>query len=399
MKNLGCVVIAITLTAALLAGCNSGQSRSAQEVPEDVSTADYSGSGPGSLIDAKTMPNVDLKIRGTGAKAIRVTYRSTDGFDGRETEVSGAVFIPPGTPPPGGWLVIAYAHGTSGITTDCAPSLSPDIYGVAPLIATYIKLGYAVAAADYQGLGAPGAHPYLDAKTAGLNVIDSVRALRKVSHEVSPTWAAFGGSQGGAAAWAANEQASTYAAELDLVGSVSLSPAADISPYAHLAATGGLSKDQQAALVWILMGLENTRPDFPIDDFRREFATQHWDVLSACTGPQAEKRTQVLAEMGADELTPSSPEAERLLSDILTQRALPQQKAAAPMMVIYGGKDSFIDPVWTRAAIARSCAMGTVIDAIYQEGKGHGDVDSSAYVQWLGERFAGLPAPDTCAAQ
>jgi hypothetical protein len=34
----------------------------------------------------------------------------------------------------------------------------------------------AVAATDYQGLGAPGVHPYLDAKTAGFNVIDSVRA-------------------------------------------------------------------------------------------------------------------------------------------------------------------------------------------------------------------------------
>lgn len=66
------------------------------------------------------------------------------------------------------------------------------------------------------------------------------------------------------------------------------------------------------------------------------------------------------------------------------------------MMVIYGGKDPFIDAAWTRAAIARACAQGSVIDAIFQEGKGHADVDSSASVQWLGERFQDLPAPNNC---
>src|SRR4051812_15198408 len=36
--------------------------------------------------------------------------------------VSGALFIPKGTPPQEGWPLLAWAHGTVGIADICAPS-------------------------------------------------------------------------------------------------------------------------------------------------------------------------------------------------------------------------------------------------------------------------------------
>lgn len=391
------VMLLLSALCLLQSGCNSNNGNVAEDVPLPITGADLTGQGPGTLIEAKSIPGIDQKIRATGGTAVRVLYHSTSGIDGSDTQVSGAVFIPRGTPRrAGGWPVIAYAHGTSGITEECGPSLSKDLFGAAGIVAGYLNLGYAVAATDYQGLGAPGAHPYLDAKTAGLNVIDSVRALRKVSPDISKTWAAFGGSQGGAATWAANEQAATYATDLNLIGSVSLSPAADVSAYAALAADGNLSKDQQAALVWILMSLANTRPQFNLDDYRHGSAKDNWEALGACTGPQTQRREDVLADMPLGDLKPSTPEAQKKLFDLLSQMALPQQKAAAPMMVIYGGKDTYIDAAWTRAAITKACAMGTVIDAVFQSDKGHGDVDGTPYIEWTGERFEGLPAPDNC---
>ncbi|MGB2920571.1 MAG: lipase family protein [Mycobacterium sp.] len=380
------------------AGCTQRSDGVAQTPPIDVASADLSGSGPGSVVEAKTIPNIDREIRKLGGQAARVVYRSTSGIDGQPTEVSGAVFVPVGKPPAGGWPVIAFAHGTSGINPACGPSQSPDLFGASGLIAKYLDLGFAVAAADYQGLGHPGAHPYLDAKTAGLNVIDSVRALRKVFHGISEAWAVFGGSQGGGAAWAANEQAATYATELDLVGSVSLVPAADISGFAAAAADGSLSKDQQAAYIWVLMGLERSYPDFNIDDYRRGIVKDNWDVLSACSGPEAERRAAILADVPADDLRPATPEAERRLAEILQQMALPQQRAAAPMQIYYGGEDTYINPEWTAAAISRACAMGDTIEAFFQEDRGHGDIDGSAYLGWLGERFQDMPAPNTCGA-
>ena len=383
MTKVARALCAAVLTVVMVS-CSNGAAKVAQIAPTPIATADFSGTGPGSLIEAMSMPNIDRKIRALGAKAVRVVYRSTSGIDDTPTEVSAAVFIPTGTAPPGGWPVIAYAHGTSGINNDCGPSLSPDLYGAATLITQYLKLGFAVAATDYQGLGHPGAHPYLDAKTAGLNVIDSVRALRAVSKDVSTSWGVFGGSQGGGASWAANEQATTYATDLNLVGTVALVPAADISGFAAAAATQTLTKDQQAAYIWVLMGLQRTRPDFPIDDYRHGQLTQDWDALSICTGPRAEERARALNDLNPADLVPTTPEAEQRLTDLLTRTALPQQPTAAPMQVIYGGKDSYINPEWTTTAIDRACALGDTIDAILQPDKGHGERTRRPERLWLG---------------
>ena len=48
--------------------------------------------------------------------------------------------------------------------------------GLGDIVFGLVKSGYAVAMPDYQGLGEDGVHPYTDAKTAGLNMIDAVRA-------------------------------------------------------------------------------------------------------------------------------------------------------------------------------------------------------------------------------
>lgn len=395
-RILSLVLAVLALTQ--VAGCTTQYPPAGRNQPVPIATADLSGTGSGSLIEAKSIPGLDRAIP-LGAISARVVYRSTSGIDGSPTEVSGAVFVPPGRPPKGGWPVIAYAHGTTGVNRDCAPSLSPTLWGFVEPIGKFLRMGFAVAATDYQGLGAPGAHPYLDAKTAGFNVIDSVRALRAVSSDVSKTWSAYGGSQGGAAAWAANEQASTYGSDLNLVGSGSIVPAADVSVYAAMASAGTMNKDQQAAFIGILIGLERTRKDFNIDDYRRGLAKEEWDVLSACYGPEAEKRATVIYALPPGDLMPATPEAQQRLFDLLKGMALPQQPAAAPMLVIYAGLDTFIPPETTQAAIARACEMGDTVQVVFQPDKGHGDVDGSVYLEWLGERLSGLPAPNSCVAQ
>ena len=390
-----CVLAALAIPPLTSCAHAPDDSPNATGQPISIPTADYSGRGPGSLIEAETIPDIDTAIP-MGTTSARVLYRSTSGLDGSATEVSGAVFIPRGRPPSGGWPVIAYAHGTTGLNVECGPSLYPDLVGATTAIAKFLRLGFAVAATDYQGLGAPGVHPYYDAKTAGLNVIDSVRALRAVSRDVSANWSAFGGSQGGAATWAANEQASTYAVDLNLVGTVSVSPAIGASGYVAAAAKQTLTKDQQAAYIGILIALERTRPDFPIEDYRRGLVEEQWTTLSACTGTAAKERERLLADLSPADLVPATPEAEQRLFEILEGVSLAQQPAAAPMLVIYGGQDSFIEPSWVDEAIAEACTLGDTIESIFQPDGGHGDLDYAAYQEWLKERYAGLPAPNSC---
>jgi hypothetical protein len=50
-----------------------------------------------------------------------VLYRSRD-VHGNPIAVSGIIALPPAAPPPGGYPVISWAHGTIGSADDCAPS-------------------------------------------------------------------------------------------------------------------------------------------------------------------------------------------------------------------------------------------------------------------------------------
>jgi acetyl esterase/lipase len=391
--------IAVMSIALLVAGCGS------EGVSVDPSSvafggtieADYADDGPGSLKSAEELLTIDRRISAISSVAARVVYASTSGVDGSPTEVSGTVFAPQGVAPDGGWPVIAYGHGTTGVLPDCGPSTDPGLLGSSPIVTALVRSGYVVTVSDYQGLGMEGTyHPYLDARTAGNNLIDSVRAAQKLIPDTSDRWASFGGSQGGQAAWAANELAISYGAGLEMLGSVSLVPAADITGLARAAAEGTLTADQKPLLQWVLVGLSRSYPDMDLDDYRRGIVKERWDELSACGGVLAADRTAVAAQIGDDDLKPSTPEAERVLEGYLREMSLPQANAAAPMLVLYGGKDTLVSQEWTDGAIAAGCARGDSIQPILQPEAGHADIDGAAAFAWLSDRFAGEPALDYC---
>ncbi|MGB8402559.1 MAG: lipase family protein [Mycobacterium sp.] len=364
--------------------------------PQPIPNVDTSDSGPGTLLRADTMPTLNATNLGRDLKAARIIYKSTNGDTGATTEVSGAVFVPQGTPPPGGWPAIGLAHGTVGIDNQCAPSLSGALDNLAATVQWMTSHGYAVALADYQGLGTKGVHPYLDARTAGRNVIDSVRALRHTFPDVSDRWAAFGHSQGGAAAWAANEQAAIYAPELQLVGAAAMAPAADVSGMVDKAFEGRLSPDQPLAFQAIVESMARIHPNLNRDDFRSKAAAVGWDSLSDCSGPGLYERGDIAARLGAKDIAPQNQAAADQLRLLLQAWELPQRPLSAPLSVWYGGADTLVDASWTRAAIARACARGGVIAIEFQPDKGHGDFDLMTQVKWLVDRFAGLPAPNDC---
>ena len=150
-------------------------------------------SHPGSLIRSEDGTGYDLP---GGVTAVRIAYVSRD-VAGEPVPATGVVLLPPGTPPAGGWPVIAWAHGTAGIARCCAPSLRRDLsYGWNGLF-LYPLLGYAVVATDYAGLGGPGVHQYMWSRAQGNDVAYSVPAARAAVPSLGPTWVGIGHSQGG----------------------------------------------------------------------------------------------------------------------------------------------------------------------------------------------------------
>src|SRR5882757_10971201 len=59
--------------------------------------------------------DVAPELVAVGATGHRVHYRSTSGL-GYPVVVSGVVLTPAGAAPPGGWPVVSWAHGTTGVS-------------------------------------------------------------------------------------------------------------------------------------------------------------------------------------------------------------------------------------------------------------------------------------------
>ena len=331
-------------------------------------------------------------------RAWRAVYRSVSGVDGGPRAVSGVFMVPRGISPPGGWPVVSMAHGTTGIGSDCGPSRDATLMGFLPGVLKYLTDGYAIAMSDYEGLGTPGRHPYLEPRTSAFDITDAVRALQSIFPTVSTRWVAFGNSQGGQAVWAADELAGWYGNRLDLVGAVALSPAANVTPLADLAYSHSLTADQQALLPLVVEGLERFNPGLGGHSLLPDLPKEQEDEMFTCQPDARTLRSELLPPEGirvADRTTAT------LLRDALRKIALPQGPLTAPMLVVNGLADKMIPPQWVTAAVNEACQLGSRIQHFEVAGAGHGDLGDQAYdaaANWIRGRFESAPAPSNCGA-
>jgi pimeloyl-ACP methyl ester carboxylesterase len=349
-------------------------------------------------------------------EAWRAVYTSVSGVDGGVREVTGAFFVPTGTAPKGGWPVVSFAHGTTGIGHNCGPSRQPDLEGYGPMVESLLADKYAVALTDYEGLGESGLHPYLEPQTAAFNTIDAVRAMREISPNVSTRWMAVGYSQGGQAAWAANELNSYYGNDLQLQGSVALAPAVNLTGTADLLWSGSLTVAQRARFPMGIVGFGRYNPDLDENVFLHGSAERFAKKLSFCELTDSRKSTRPRRETSApvpwqgvvdrlrdaNDVKPDSPQDITKFRDALRRIALPQRPLDKPMLVINGEQDAVVLEDWVRSAVSRSCALGGRIEYLHIPGAGHLDllprIDRTMR-RWITDRFAGKPAPSNCPAR
>jgi alpha-beta hydrolase superfamily lysophospholipase len=355
--------------------------------------------GPGSLVEVNPLQPV-LRLQDANASAVRIAYKSTSG-DGQPTVVTGVVAVPPGAPPRDGWPVISFGHGLTGVTNICAPSLADDLWGWAWPVSVLISRGYMVAMSDYQGLGIQGSqHSLLDATALSNNMIDIVRAARRVTPDASTRWAAFGTGEGGLASWAAAERSGVYGGGLEMVGGVSLSPFADLSGLVDEAERGTLDPSQTVLYARMLQSVANTAPDFDLDLYRSGVAKDRWDTLIDCAPRDPEAAKNVLRQVRPADLRPRNPGVATELRLWLSKAALPQTPApgGAPVLVIFASDDPLIPSVSTQRALGRACAKGDQIEIMRRVGDTNTNNDGAikASISWLQSRFDGVPPLDVC---
>jgi alpha-beta hydrolase superfamily lysophospholipase len=360
-------------------------------------------SARGTLLSSSDHPAFDVDALPAGSAAYTMLYRSISGITGAPTEVSGAVFTPPGNPPDGGWPVIGYGHGTVGVTSECGPTGDPRLFGDIKAVAIQLTLGYAVVFTDYAGLGKTSqtaplkqSHAYLEPKSAAFNLIDAVRAARVVVPQLSSRWVALGASQGGAAAWAAAEYDAGYGQGTDLLGAAAIVPTLDLSGLVQRAQDAKLTVEQLYLYPYIVTGLAAVDPAVHPDDYLHGTLRDNQNLLLSCGSDAAQRKEQLATALSAADATPSSASAADRLRRRLAAYALPQQPTKIPILAVYGGADDTVAPEWTEVAMGRACALGDTVLRARIEGQGH-TLDPGALLgQWVADRFAGVQAKGNC---
>ena len=301
---------------------------------------------------------------------------------GKRVVVSGSVSIPKGKAPAGGWPVISYAHGTTGIADKCAPSrnrangpATPYISYTDGILNSWLKAGYAIARTDYQGLGTPGVHPFLIGKAEGRSVLDIVSAARDLSPKISKRYLIAGHSQGGHAALFAAGESSTYSPSLKLRGTLAYAPASHLRLQASLLPSLTTPSSLTALASLIVRGAlavdSSINPDALLSDPVLAFYPQ---TDSECLSRLAESDN--LGGIAPSELIRDGADTSGLFD--LLDKQNPAVKTSQPILLAQGTNDTTTFPFLTDSLNGELVALGDSVDYRKYEGADHGGVIDAA---------------------
>lgn len=351
--------------------------------------------------------------------AKRILYTSTT-VDGEIVPVSGIV-IEPANPWRGNGPTptVVFGPGTRGSGDACAPSRGPWFLGQVdpstPAVGTNYELhnfhaaallGMRVVVTDYIGLGTPGPHTYVLNDEQGHAMLDAARAVAPQGDPVG----FWGYSQGGGAAAAAAELASTYAPDVNIQATYAGAPPANLVE----TMLGVDGSSILAVLGYALYGWSERYPDFreavdqSVNARGREFLAT---TTNACIADSAarwglqDSRTLTRSGRTISEVVTSDP----TMLALLEQQNLGRKKPAGPILISTPGNDDLVPSPQVVQLARDHCSLGgnvTLLDdgtpaftPSLKSGANHAyGMFSQAppAMKWMIDRFNGVPASSNC---
>lgn len=346
-------------------------------VPAFYTTKAAIPSRPGVIVAQEPLPP-EFSVPAAG-RAIRILYSSRDGIgDTANVLVSGALFLPRGAPPAGGWPVVAWAHGTTGIADICAPSARPRGDRDSRYLSSWLDAGFAVVASDYQGLGVPGIHPYSNYRASSYSVIDSARAaIAAAGLGIANKVVLAGQSQGAGVVVAAAGYAPGYAADLHIAGVVATG-APNLSRAAIESGLASSATDVMVTGAYAMIGYELTRthPELKAETIFTPEGREIEHMVGRMCLPEL---MQEVAKRRLDPAHAFRPGMlKRLWDTDIGLRAFPSLTLPEPIFFGIGTADTAALPMTTLKLVSDLCARGNIVAVHMYQGKDHAGVVNSA---------------------
>lgn len=331
-------------------------------------------------------------------QAYRILYFSSDSA-GKLIPVSGMVVIPRSPAPAQGRPVVAWAHPTTGVQPRCAPSLSPLRFLTMAGLSDMLKRGYVVTASDYPGLGSGTVHPFLDGSSEGRAVLDSVRAAAALpGASASRDFALWGHSQGGQAVLFAANMSASYAPELRIAGVAAAAPATDLGTLLRDDLGTVVGNKLTALTLWSWARIYNASYKDVVEPSAipaiDTIARDCWDVLLESRAERDAIKVLANGYFKVADITRVEPW--RSLVARNTPGALPPR---IPVFLSQGDADTTVRPTITYGYAAKLCRRGSRVTLDILPHVTHSLAamkSASTAVNWIGDRFDGVPAPSDC---
>ncbi|OLT35694.1 lipase [Rhodococcus sp. CUA-806] len=434
-RVLGAAIGAALLTATMATPSALAQPPSGSSTGSTVESDFYlppsplPAGSPGDLIRSEpshlaiSLPAIGGTLPGV---ATRIMYRSNDS-NGEANAVTGTYIDPAAEwTGPGPRPLVVVAPGTQGQGDQCAPSkmlnhLITYTPPIGPMVEyevlaaySFLAQGYGVVITDYDGLGTPGAHTYVNRAAEAHAVLDAARAAQRLSGtKISGNGpvGAYGYSQGGGAAAAAAELADEYAPELDLVGTYAGAPPADLKKVLEQVDGTILTGVIGYTLNGLLESDPHLRPvvEANINDAGRSMLNM---VANQCAGETiltvGLRRTQQYTNSGE----PLSVILDRLpeAQEVLAKNKIGERTPSAPVLIQSGTSDDIVPYGQAEELAGAWCGQGATVQfsamnlppLVPGSGAGHvipavpGFLGMGEAQAWLKDRFYGVPAPTNC---
>jgi pimeloyl-ACP methyl ester carboxylesterase len=340
----------------------------------------------GDLIRARALKGTPA-LKSAGSNRL-VLYRST-GADGKAIAVSGTVSVPKGKAPKGGWPVISWGHGTTGIADSCAPSRDTPgnpahnytAYAY-PALNRYLEAGYAVVRTDYQGLGTPGTHEFLVGVPEGRSVLDMVRAARKLDSHIGKRVAFVGHSQGGQAVLYAASLAPKWTPELKVRGTVAFAPVSHLSEQAKLIPQLKDPSSLSAYAAIITRGIDTANP--------KRHLSRLLSAKGASLYPQTLRKCQAdlvkpssFGAVGPAEIFRSGADLSPIVKALAADDDVEAVRIKSPVRVEQGTNDTTVFPQFTDALVDEFTKRGNPVSYEKYDGVSHGAIVDAAQADSL----------------
>lgn len=348
-----------------------------------------SATKPGDLLHKEAFAGYALP---KGATAVRILYHSLSSA-GADVTTSGVVLIPAGTPPRGGWPIIAWAHGTSGVSRLCGPSLMKDVYYGAEGLMPMVAAGFAVVATDYHGLGTEGPHEYVSKVAQAHDVIYSIPAARAAVPALGAKWVVDGHSQGGLAAWGVAES-QFQLKDPNYLGAVSVAGVVrETSFFEHLSTTRGVG----FYLAFMAAGIHARFPNFKPHDLLSDAVLVHYDDVT--TKGCFYYGYATYAELPAGTLLRAGWDKSEWVHRFFESNLVAAAPIGGPMLIIAGEADQTVPIEGMRAAAKAICALAQPVAFRSYPGLDHDPVmehSTPDQLAWIKSRFAGETPVSNC---